>query len=578
METLATFGLSIVHVKRFSNEDDIPITILSFLYYIYPQQVSVEMERNIFQQLLPNVSYSKIEEFFKLLHYFNLITTKNENRGDFISIATEAYFLLNLPNGEHFLDETLHIFQSMMPITTESWVPIIATLIENAMPYHSLVEKYVDLTFECNYLMRHTYKNFKKYLLKNLGAFKRCFGPQHEHTLNMRNWYISAINNEGKFHLALKEWKRLEKICDKKFPQNHWLNIDIKQRIALVFHELGMFQEAKSGFETLLEIEFGKDNEITKFRIKGNYALTLKELNEYDPALSLFNEVLAYWSNLGDDIEICSAKHNIAAIYFDQERFSEAKDIFQELLEISTKMFGEEDAETLETKIWMAKTCWQIYPQNKKLAEAIADVYKHVHAVQIRALGEHHPRSLETLKDLAVFLFENGVYNTISEVKEMLEVVLQGNLENFGDKHPKTLGTKFLLAQISEEEGDMVQALQGYKEVLAGFEIIYGGLHPSTISAKEGVGLVLYEMKDFEAAKIIFEEVYQTRITVLGRDDKKTLFSQYSCADCLNICGEWDKASKILEEILEFDGQIEEDEEITNLFQDTRQMLEKSRT
>lgn len=485
-----------------------------------------------------------------------------------------AYLLLSFPNGADFLDEILGIFQSLMSIRAESWIPIIATLIKHTLSYHNLVEKYVDYILDFNYLLRST-NNFKEYLLHNLAVFRSCFGRQHEHTLAMRNWYISALSDEGKANETLEEWKRLGNICSKKFPPNHWINLDIKQRIVSAFHDLGMFQEAKVGFETLLKIEFEED-EITKNRIKGNYALTLQELNECDHALSFFNEVLAFWSNLQDEKETCTAKQNIAAIYYDQDRFSEAKEIFQELLEIRTKMFGEEDAVTLETKIWLAKTISQIYPHNHNLVQAVSNVYKHVHSVQVRSLGERHPTTLQSLKDLAVYLLENGNDDTnhTPEIRKMLEFVLIANMENFGDKHPTTLVTKFFLAQVSEVEENFVQALTSYEQVLHEFQIIYGDLHPSTISTKEAVGLVLYNMENFERAKIIMEEVFIARSTVFGRDCKKTLFAQYSFADCLTKCGEREKARKIFKEILDFDGQVEEDEDFKNLFQDTKEILE----
>ncbi|OXA48183.1 Interferon-induced, double-stranded RNA-activated protein kinase, partial [Folsomia candida] len=554
MSTLTTFVQSNFHVQKFCNENELSSTILSFLYCIYPEKVAVDLK--LFLHLLPTVD---IQRTLELMQDFNLIKVENND----ISLVKNAYLTTNLPDMETFLDKTLATFQSLMPTREESWVPIVSTIIDQAQSYPDLMKKYVHFILDMSNVFRF-YKNFKQDISIRLNAFKKCFGPEHEHTLSMENIYISGFFEDGKFQKALNKWKKLGDITGRRLDQNHWLNIDVKHAVALLHHNLGMFLEAREEYEKLLELDI--KNNSTRINVKANYALTLTELRDDEKALSLLNEVLAFYrttDQFGDESEgVITAKCRIAAIYYLQDRFSEALPIFKEVLDVRTKMFGEEYGLTLDAKGWVVKTISKINGKNinQNLTEAITQVFRHVHSVREKAFGKRHPETVGNLRNLAVHLLEHGNNKDhIVEARDIFGLVLSLNSELFGESHPITLDTKTFLAQVLEKREDFNGALKIYEEILKSHETIFGTEHKTTVKTKCSVGRVWYELKQFGKAKSIFEQIY-SRNKAFERETKETLYARLNFAMSLNKCGAREKAMQVFGEILKLEGEFEKDD------------------
>ena len=75
------------------------------------------------------------------------------------------------------------------------------------------------------------------------------------------------------------------------------------------------------------------------------------------------------------------------------EKYYEALEILQNVYELRVKVCGEEDAETLTTRFWIALVLFKM----GKVSEALG-IYESVYEARERVLGDDHPETLITME------------------------------------------------------------------------------------------------------------------------------------------------------------------------------------
>ena len=68
----------------------------------------------------------------------------------------------------------------------------------------------------------------------------------------------------------------------------------------------------------------------------------------------------------------------------------------------------------------------------------------------------------------------------LEEARPLLEEALQGYRDTLGDRHPSTLFSISLLADLLEKQGKLVEAIPLYTEKLEGRVLLYGMEHEAT--------------------------------------------------------------------------------------------------
>ena len=150
------------------------------------------------------------------------------------------------------------------------------------------------------------------------------------------------------------------------------------------------------------------------------------------------------FKNLVDEFAAHS-KFQMANAFYDQGKWQPAKEIHREVLEVMSRVLGEEHPNTLTSKNNLANAL----EQQGKYQEA-EEIYREVLNVRSRVLGEKHPNTLRSKSDLASTFQNQRKWQPAEEIhREVLEV----RSRVLGEEHPDTLSTMECLATTVAERG-----------------------------------------------------------------------------------------------------------------------------
>jgi tetratricopeptide (TPR) repeat protein len=124
--------------------------------------------------------------------------------------------------------------------------------------------------------------------------------------------------------------------------------------------------------------------------------------------------------------------YRLGYLYMDQDRYDEAEDVFTKGIEYGNREFpGKNHPRTLFYKNGLAVLC----TKTKRYSEA-KDLFEEVLEIRQHKLGDDHPHTLDTKNDLAVLYKEQGEYDKADLL--FLEVIKNRRLR-LGDTHPHTI-------------------------------------------------------------------------------------------------------------------------------------------
>jgi tetratricopeptide (TPR) repeat protein len=125
---------------------------------------------------------------------------------------------------------------------------------------------------------------------------------------------------------------------------------------------------------------------------------------------------------------------------FIDRKYSEAEQVFQQIVRGREKALGKEDKETLESKYWLAQTLYR----QKQYQEAEV-VFREALQGQEKVLGEEAIETLNSKNWLARTLCAQKQYQ---EAKVVSREVVRGQEKVLGTEHPETVESRRLLNEI----------------------------------------------------------------------------------------------------------------------------------
>jgi hypothetical protein len=142
------------------------------------------------------------------------------------------------------------------------------------------------------------------------------------------------------------------------------------------------------------------------------------------------------------------AMANLAISYGGVGRHKDALELREKVLELQTKMFGEDDPDTLRTMSNISTSYWTLGKHNDSMELTQVALEK-----QTRVLGIEHPDTLRTSRTLLLYLKHFGMTDRL---RELLLVTLPAHERSLGADHPDTMRLRarfgYLVAD-SEEKG-----------------------------------------------------------------------------------------------------------------------------
>jgi non-specific serine/threonine protein kinase/serine/threonine-protein kinase len=222
--------------------------------------------------------------------------------------------------------------------------------------------------------------------------------------------------------------------------------------------------------------------------------------------------------------------------------YEPAAPLTAEALDIRRKQLGEEDPETLEARLELARL-----ELNRGRYDAAESLFAATLADQQRVLGPEDPRTLLTMNSLATLWADQGRY----EPAESLQVAtLSVQKRVLGEDHRETLRTMSNLARLYWDRGRYDDAERTYVETVAVQRRALGEDHPETLVSKNNLGIVWYVQRRYEEAERIYRETLDARRRVLGEDHPETLRSMNNLALLYHFQQCYDEAEPLYRETL----------------------------
>ncbi|KAG9657517.1 hypothetical protein KCV03_g10180, partial [Aureobasidium melanogenum] len=133
------------------------------------------------------------------------------------------------------------------------------------------------------------------------------------------------------------------------------------------------------------------------------------------------------------DVNETWAYEKLAGMFTDQDRYTEAEEMYERALAGRGKALGPEHTSTLDT----VNNLGSLYRRQGRLAEAEA-MYKRALAGYEKALGREHTSTLSTVNNLGNLYRDQG---RLAEAEEMYRRALEGKEKALGLEHTSTLET-----------------------------------------------------------------------------------------------------------------------------------------
>jgi|GEM_PF-195347 len=389
----------------------------------------------------------------------------------------------------------------------------------------------------------------------------------------------SIHGTEGRYDTALGLIEKAVDTSRMLVGESHPLYYRCLNHLGHVEYNLGHLENAQTYFECAYEgfksTRGERDNET--LGLLADLAQLLTEQARYSEAAPLLEEVLAIRrASLGSDHpDTLCAMIPLGLLYRMQGRISEAEPLLSESFESRLRILGEDHHLTLNGAGHLAA----LYLDKKRFREArelfellgkhhgsddegylngMCAVYfrqaqhsdaepfmRRLLAIRRSRLGDDHPSTLESIKNLATLLSEMGQYE---ESHQLFEEALEGIRRKLGPAHPRTLDTYRDFSNMCNLSGNYDEAVALREAELAVYENELTDQHHRRVECLRNLGMVRYNQKLFDKAEPLLQRALAEATERLGADHSATLACLDSIVVLLLTHRRWAEAAPFLEQ------------------------------
>lgn len=295
-----------------------------------------------------------------------------------------------------------------------------------------------------------------------------------------------------------------------KYPQieehNSLLRVQILEELGRSFLKYSEKKIALSCYEEAMEL--ANSTEI-KLHLKSHVAQINKSLSNTTIAIKYYKEVIeesnsnSLWS-----IE-AATKLRLGEIYKQQNIFSEVDPLFNEVISIYRKRFGNYHSETARALGYLGS--YHIYQKNWEFAK---EIIKESMQIRIRVLGENSTKTCISYVNYAEILMELGDFE---KSKYYLEKALGIRTEKFGRNHQDVAYTLFGLGNLYFKKGNVEEAKKCHYEVFETRKLKLGDSHIFTQQSRLVLLQIYGQLNDLES----FQKIKEDYMIQEGVDIKK---------------------------------------------------------
>jgi tetratricopeptide (TPR) repeat protein len=365
----------------------------------------------------------------------------------------------------------------------------------------------------------------------------------HRYALITRRPAQSALDLHRLVHLATRKWLK----------KQEWLGEWSQKAIARL---LEVFPEDDPGNRSkwrrllphtkhALLYDLTEEENEDRTTLKYKCAKTLQSDGRYTEAADLFAQVLESRKKLlGDeDPSTLSCMANLALSFRDQGRWKEAEVLLVKVMETRKRVFEDEHPDTVTSMGNLALTYWD---QGRwKEAE---ELEKEVIEARKRMLGDEHPDTLTSIANLALTYRDQGRWD---EAEELCLKVIEIRKRVLGDDHPDTMTSKSNLALTYWDQGRWDEAEEIEKEAIETRKRELGDSHPDTLTSIGNLALTYRSQGRWKEAEELSQQVIDIRRKVLGEEHPDTLTSICNLALSFWDQGRWGEAEELEKLVIE---------------------------
>ena len=306
------------------------------------------------------------------------------------------------------------------------------------------------------------YYESEKIFKKVLKSQKNILGSDHIDTLSTTINLGELYNNIGDYKQAKSLLKLASDKCNKILGSIHYLTLMAMHNLAVTFENFEEPQKAKTINSKIFEtrktlLGLGNKDTITSMN---NLAMNYLALEDYEKAEPLLREVLKLNENLlgFDHPNTLSSINNLSVLLNNIENFTEAEFLLKRNLDISKRTRGIEHPDT----ILAMNNLGCLYLDIEKYKDA-ENIFLEVLELQERILGFKHPNTKVYFENLVELYKQTG---HVSKSIPIHEKIIKFNEETLGLKHSKTLNKKQNFAVVLGEIKNYDYAIELLEEVL----------------------------------------------------------------------------------------------------------------
>jgi len=240
--------------------------------------------------------------------------------------------------------------------------------------------------------------------------------------------------------------------------------------------------------------------------------------------------------------------HNVAVVSQSLGNFNHALKLFQECYERRGRVLGPEHPDTLHSMngVGEAYTNLGRFTEGLKMFEESFEVRK-------RVMGLEHSDTLESMYNLAAAYFALGKFN---QALHFSVEGFEGRRRVLGPEHPETLKSMAGMAATYASLGRLHEGLKVFEECLEIRKMVLGSKHPETLASMQNLVMTYIALGRLNEALELEEECFEIRKRVLGVEHPDTLRTMNGVAVTYSRMGRSDEAANVFEKCFEMTKRV----------------------
>jgi tetratricopeptide (TPR) repeat protein len=402
---------------------------------------------------------------------------------------------------QHEYDEGMHIYDNILSVSENGGIDSIASIL-----FYNIAQTFAR---------RNKYQDAKTWFERALvrSQITADFAPENSVKIlhNLGNCAYRIGNNEE----AMKSYKCALSMALKFSLNEHDLAVSLN--CVGVLHFLEQKDEETETALQLLQQSLGLyrsscSSFVQIATVLNNIGRVHYLRSEFVQALTVYEECLQLRRQLGNHpMDVAVTIYNIGQTYHQLGRLEESLKFYKDFLCKIKPQLGAKSRDVATVYKCMA----DIHHERSESKLALACFTKSLHATRA-SLGNSHPEVASILNKLGNLSYEMQDYCAAMKFyKKGLEI----EREILEPNHPHLIVTMINIAHIHKHRGDYTTALSIYKHVHAMQIVTYGCGSIEVAGSLSSMGLMQYNLKDFEASFESYQGALQVRRDYYGSDD-----------------------------------------------------------